>query len=221
MKLTKETQTLVKNFASINMNLLIKQGNKLSTKNEGNNVFAEATVTEAFPQDFGIYDVNEFLGVVSLFEDPEFTFNNDIVEVKQGKNVIKYKAADATTLKAPSKSIAFPEEEGNINFKLSASDLDNIIRSASILKVHDLSISGDGSTVTARVFDNKNPLSNKFEIDLGETTRKFNAFLKVENLKMLPSSYEVSIAKMKICRFKHTSTDLAYYVAVETGSTAE
>lgn len=221
MKLSKETQTLVKNFASINMNLLLKQGNKISTKNEGNNVFAEATVTETFPQDFGIYDLNEFLGVVSLFEDPDFTFNNDIVEVKQGKNVIKYKAADANTLKAPSKSIAFPEEDSNIKFNLTASDLDNIIRSASILKVNDVSISGDGSLVTASVFDNKNPLSNKFEIDLGSTDRKFTAYLKVENLKMLPASYEVSIAKMKICRFKHTKVDIAYYVAVETGSTAE
>jgi hypothetical protein len=221
MKLTKETQNLVKNFASINMNLLIKQGTKLSTKNEGNNVFAEATVTEAFPQDFGIYDVNEFLGVVSLFEDPDFTFNDDIVEVKQGKNIIKYKAADVNTLKAPTKSIAFPEDETNISFKLTASDLDNIIRSANILKVSDVSISGDGSNVTALVFDNKNPLCNKFEIDLGATDRKFIAYLKVENLKMLPGAYDVTIAKMKICRFKNTSAELAYYVAVETGSTAE
>jgi hypothetical protein len=221
MKLSKETQTLVKNFASINMNLLIKQGNKLSTRNEGNNVFAEVTVSETFPQDFGIYDVNEFLGVVSLFESPDFAFNGDIVEVKEGKNVIKYKAAEANILKAPSKSIVFPEDESNITFKLAASDLDHIIRSAGILKVNDLTVVGDGNTVVARVVDVKNVMSNKFEIDLGKSDKKFTAYLKVENLKMLPGAYDVTIAKMKICRFKNTSAELCYYVAVEAGSTAE
>ena len=219
MKLSKETQTLIKNFASINMNLLIKQGNKLSTKNEGNNVFAEVTVSETFPQDFGIYDVNEFLGVVSLFADPEFTFNNDVVVVKEGKNQIRYKAAETSTLKAPTKSINFPEAE--ITFNLAAGDLDHIIRSASILKVGDVSIVGDGSTVTAVVVDKKNPLSNKFEIDLGTSDKKFTANLKVENLKMIPGNYTVDIAKMKICRFKHASSELAYYVAVEADSSAE
>lgn len=218
MKLSKDTQHLLKNFASINLNLLLREGNKLSTMSENKTIISEVTVTEQFPQNFGIYDVNEFLAVLTLFNDPELSFSGDVVTVKEGKNQIVYKAAEETTLKTPSKSIQFPEAE--INFSLSAADLEHIIKSAGILKVQDVSFIGRDGKLIALVIDKKNPLTNKFEIDVGTTDKTFQANMKIENFKMLPGSYNVSIAKMKICRFKSTSNDLTYYVAVESDSTA-
>lgn len=219
MKLSKETQEIFKNFASINANLMLREGNKLASMSENKTIISEATVAESFPQQFGIYDVNEFMGVLSLFNDPDLTFNNDVVIIKEGKNQIRYKAAEETTLKTPSKAITFPEAE--ITFNLTASDLQHIIKSASILKVSDVSFIGSGGTLTALVVDKKNPMTNKFEIDVGTTDKNFTANMKIENFKMLPGSYSVAIAKMKICRFKSTTSDLTYYVAVESDSTAE
>jgi hypothetical protein len=219
MKLSKETQEIFKNFAVINANLMLREGNKLASMSENKTIIAEAAVTEQFPQQFGIYDVNEFLGVLSLFNDPDLTFNSDVVIIKEGKNQIKYKAAEESTLKTPSKAITFPEAE--ISFNLTASDLQHIIKSASILKVSDVSFIGSGGTLTALVIDKKNPLTNKFEIAVGTTDKTFTANMKVENFKMLPGSYSVDIAKMKICRFKSTTSDLTYYVAVENDSSAE
>jgi hypothetical protein len=219
MKLSKETQEIFKNFASINANLMLREGNKLASMSENKTIISEATVTESFPQQFGIYDVNEFMGVLSLFNDPDLTFNNDVVIIKEGKNQIRYKAAEETTLKTPSKAITFPEAE--ITFNLTASDLQHIIKSASILKVSDVSFIGANGTLTALVVDKKNPMTNKFEIDVGTTDKNFTANMKIENFKMLPGSYSVAIAKMKICRFKSTTSDLTYYVAVESDSTAE
>jgi hypothetical protein len=219
MKLSKETQEIFKNFAHINANLMLRTGNKISTWTENKTIIADVTLPETFPQDFGIYDVNEFLGVLSLFNDPELTFNNDVVVIKEGKNQIKYKAAEESTLKTPTKSIVFPEAE--INFSLTAGDLQHIIKSAGILKVNDVSFIGDGNTLTALVVDKKNPLTNKFEIDVGTTDRTFTANMKIENFKMLPGAYDVSIARMKICRFKATTSSLVYYVAVESDSTSE
>lgn len=219
MKLSKETQEIFKNFASINANLMLREGNKLASMSENKTIISEATVTESFPQQFGIYDVNEFMGVLSLFNDPDLTFNNDVVIIKEGKNQIRYKAAEETTLKTPSKAITFPEAE--ITFNLTASDLQHIIKSASILKVSDVSFIGSKGTLTALVVDKKNPMTNKFEIDVGTTDKNFTANMKIENFKMLPGSYSVAIAKMKICRFKSTTSDLTYYVAVESDSSAE
>lgn len=219
MKLSKETQEIFKNFAVINSNLMLREGNKLASMSENKTIIAEAAVAEQFPQQFGIYDVNEFLGVLSLFNDPDLTFNSDVVVIKEGKNQIKYKAAEESTLKTPSKAINFPEAE--IKFNLTASDLHHIIKSASILKVSDVSFIGAGGTLTALVIDKKNPLTNKFEIAIGSTDKTFTANMKVENFKMLPGSYSVDIAKMKICRFKSTTSDLTYYVAVENDSSAE
>ena len=219
MKLSKETQAIFKNFASINANLLLREGNQLSTMSENKTIISEVTVTEQFPQNFGIYDVNEFLGVLSLFNDPELSFDNDVVIIKEGKNQIRYKAAEETTLKTPSKTIQFPEAE--INFSLSAGDLEHIIKSAGVLKVSDVSFIGKDGKLTALVVDKKNPLTNKFEIELGNTDKTFQANMKIENFKMVAGAYDVSIAKMKISRFKATSSNLIYYIAVESDSTSE
>ena len=217
MKISKKTVELLKNFANINPNLMVKQGSKLATITAHKNVMASVTVDESFPNDFGIYDLNELLGAVSLFEDPDFEFTATNVKIKQGKNSIKYNAADASVLVTPSKEIVFPESD--IDFTLTASDLAMIQKTSSILRGSDLAISGDGSKITATVLDKKNPALNTYSLELGATDKTFNVFLKVENLKMLPGDYSVSVSKKKISRFKAAGGDLVYYVAVEADTT--
>ena len=217
MKLSKETVGLIKNFAGINSNLLLKSGNKLATISAQKNVMADAVVTETFP-DFGIYDLNEFLGAMSLFEDPELTFNDKWVTIEQGGNSIKYFAADASVLTAPQKAITFPDAE--IEFPMSANMLSMIQRTASVLRASDVSIVGDGSTIAVVVGDKKNATGNSFNSAVGATEKNFKVNLKVENLKMIPGDYQVSISSKKISRFKGAG-DLVYYVAVEADSTFE
>jgi ribosomal protein L28 len=218
MKLSKETVSLIKNFAGINSNLLLKSGNKLATISSQKNVMADATVTETFP-DFGIYDLNEFLGAMSLFDDPELDFQEKYVSISQGSMKIKFFAADASVLVAPQKAITFPEAE--INFNITAGMLNMINKTASVLRASDVSIVGDGTTITAVVGDKKNVTGNSFSEPVGTTDKTFKVNLKVENLKMLPGDYEVSISSKKISRFKSPSSDLVYYVAVEADSTFE
>jgi ribosomal protein L28 len=218
MKLSKETVSLIKNFAGINSNLLLKSGNKLATISSQKNVMADATVTETFP-DFGIYDLNEFLGAMSLFDDPELDFQEKYVSISQGSMKIKFFAADASVLVAPQKAITFPEAE--INFSMTAAMLNMINKTASVLRASDVSIVGDGTTITAVVGDKKNVTGNSFSEPVGATDKTFKVNLKVENLKMLPGDYEVSISSKKISRFKSPSSDLVYYVAVEADSTFE
>jgi len=217
MKLSKETVGLIKNFAGINSNLLLKSGNKLATISAQKNVMADAVVTETFP-DFGIYDLNEFLGAMSLFEDPELTFNDKWVTIEQGGNSIKYFAADASVLTAPQKAITFPDPE--IEFNMSANMLSMIQRTASVLRASDVSIVGDGSTMTVVVGDKKNATGNSYNSTVGASDKKFKVNLKVENLKMIPGDYAVSVSSKKISRFKGAG-DLVYYVAVEADSSFE
>ncbi len=218
MKLSKETVGLFKNFAGINSNLLLKNGNKLATISAQKNVMADATVSESFP-DFGIYDLNEFLGAMSLFEDPELEFQDKFVSISQGSMKIKFFAADASVLTAPQKAITFPEAE--ISFNISSAMLNMIQKTASVLRAADVSIVGDGSNITVVVGDKKNASGNSFSESVGSTDKTFKVNLKVENLKMLPGDYEVSISSKKISRFKSPSSDLVYYVAVEADSTFE
>jgi len=191
MKLSKETISLIKNFAGINSNLLLKSGNKLATISAQKNVMADATTTESFP-DFAIYDLNEFLGAMSLFEDPELEFQDKYVSIKQGSMNIKFFAADPSVLVAPQKAITFPDAE--INFNMSSAMLDMIKKTSSVLRAADVSIVGDGSKVTAVVGDKKNATGNSYSEAIGDTDKTFKVNLKVENLKMLPGDYQLSIS---------------------------
>lgn len=217
MELSKETLTLVKNFASINGSLMLKQGNKLSTISEGKNIMADVTIAETLPMDFGIYDLNEFLNVVSLFPTTELDFQEKYVLVSDGgKSRIKYFAAGEGVVKSAPASIKFPTAD--ISFTLDAAQLAMIQRTSSALKASDVSIVGDGATLKVLVSDKKNDTSNAYEVVIGETDETFKANLKVENLKMLPNDYLVEISKKKISRFTHTASDLTYYIAVEADS---
>jgi hypothetical protein len=217
MNLSKETLGLIRNFAAINGSLMLKQGNKLATISEGKNVMAEVTIAETFPADFGIYDLNEFLGAVSIFSNTQLDFSDKSVQISDGgSSKIKYFAAGQDIVKSAPTTIKFPTPD--VEFILSADALAMILKTSSALKAGDLSITGDGTTLKVIVSDKKNATSNAYQVDIGATEETFKANIKVENLKMLPGEYSVGISNKKISRFKSTSTDLTYYVAIEADS---
>lgn len=217
MKLSKETLTLLKNFSSINSNLTIKPGSKITTISAGKNIIADAVVAETFPVSFGIYDLNEFLGTMSLFNDPELEFQESFVLIKEGHNTVKYFSASPSVLQSVPNIKAFPEAD--IEFELSSSNLTQVQRVASILKVPDFSVVGDGSTIRIQVGDKSNPSGNTYNSDLAPTDKTFVANFKVDNLKMLGYDYHVAIGGKKIGRFEAKMADLVYYCALELDST--
>ena len=217
MKLTKETLGILKNFGTINPNLILKPGSDLSTITVGKNIIAKAVVTEDFPIEFGIYDINEFLGAMSLFTDPELTFNEKFVTIKENNNGIKYFAASQSVLTSVPNIKPFPVPD--ITFTLGASNLSSILRVASVLRVPDFSIVGEGTNITVLVGDKSNPSGNTYESVIGDTDKTFKVNFEVENLKMIPDDYEVCIGAKKISRFSSKSQNLTYYVAIELDST--
>jgi len=216
MKLSKHTTEILKNYSQINGNLLLKAGSKLGTISEQKNIMASTPIAEVIPSDFGIYDLNEFLGALSLFDDPDLEFSDKYVTIQQNGNQIKYYAAEAANLTTPQKEIVFPDSE--INFTLTSATLELIRKTSAVLSAPDLAIVGDGSKITAVVGQKKNATANAYAVDLGTTDKTFRVNLKIENLKMLPGQYAVSISSKRISRFQGTS-DLVYYVAVEADST--
>lgn len=217
MKLSKDTLSVIKNFAAINSNLSIKVGNKITTISSGKNIMAEAIVAESFPIDFGVYDLNEFLGAMSLFESPELDFSTKSVSIKEGKNSVKYYAANQSILTIIPSIKQFPTPD--IEFDLPGAMLSQIQRVSSILRATDFSVVGDGNTIAVVVGDKSNPTGNTFESELGDTDKSFKVNFKVENLKMMAGDYRVSIGGKKISRFQATNTQLTYYVALELDST--
>jgi hypothetical protein len=218
MQLSKDTLNKLKNFAEINQNVLIKPGSALTTLSSGKTVMATAQVPEVFQVNengFGIYDLNEFLGMLSLFENPDLQFSDKYVTLSEGNTSIKYFAADPSVLTFPTKTLEMPTPE--IAFPLSATMLQSIRKVAAVLKTQFVSLIGDGTNITLQVGDRKNATANSYNSVIGTTDKEFNVIMTVDNLKLLPGDYDVSISSKKISRF--TSTDMTYFVAIEATST--
>ena len=221
MKLSDKTLSLLKNFSGINQSILFKEGDKLRTISVMKNILAEATITEIFPKDFGIYDLNQFLNGLNLHQTPELDFENDkYVMIREGKSRSKYFFADPSVIVTPpDKEIVLPSED--VCFVLNTQQLDKLLKAAAIYQLPDLSAVGEAGVVKLVVRDKKNDTSNDFSIVVGETDSIFTFNFKVENIKILPGSYEVVISQKLLSQFTSTDRDLKYYIAMEPDSTFE
>ena len=221
MKLSDKTLSLLKNFSGINQSILFKEGSSLRTISVMKNILAEATITETFPKDFGIYDLNQFLNGLNLHQTPELDFENDkYVMIREGKSRSKYFFADPSVIVTPpDKEILLPSED--VCFELNTQQLDKLLKAAAIYQLPDLSAVGEAGVVKLVVRDKKNDTSNDFSIVVGETDSIFTFNFKVENIKILPGSYEVVISQKLLSQFTSTDRDLKYYIAMEPDSTFE
>ena len=219
MKLSESTLSLLKNFSTINQSILFKQGSKLRTISVMKNILAEATITEEIPKDFGIYDLNQFLNGLSLHQSPELDFvNNGHVVIKEGRMRSKYFFADPNVIiTPPDKAIDLPTED--VAFELSTDQLDKLLKAAAIYQLADLAVEGGDGVVKLLVRDKKNDTSNSFSVTVGETDKVFSFNFKVENIKILPGTYDVSVSSKLLSRFTSKNQDLTYYIALEPDST--
>ena len=221
MKLSDKTLSVLKNFSSINQSILFKEGNKLRTISVMKNILAEATVAEDFPKDFGIYDLNQFLNGMSLHQTPDLDFANDgYVTIREGKMRSKYFFADPNVIVTPpDKEIKLPSED--ICFELSTDQLDKLLKAAAVYQLPDISAVGESGVIKLVVRDKKNDTSNTFAVVVGETENDFCFNFKVENIKVLPGTYEVVVSQKLLSRFSSKNHDLTYYIALEPDSTYE
>ena len=219
MKLSDKTISVLKNFSSINQSILFKEGSKLRTISVMKNILAEATVTEDFSKDFGIYDLNQFLNGLSLHSSPELDFANDgYVVIREGRSRSKYFFADPNVIVTPpDKAITLPSED--VCFELSTDQLDKLLKAAAVYQLPDISAVGEAGVIKLVVRDKKNDTSNNHEIIVGETDAKFIFNFKVENIKVLPGTYEVVVSQKLLSRFTSKNHDLTYYIALEPDST--
>ena len=189
MKLSDKTISVLKNFSSINQSILFKEGSKLRTISVMKNILAEATVTEEFMKDFGIYDLNQFLNGLSLHQSPELDFKNDgYVVIREGKSRSKYFFADPNVIVTPpEKAIQLPSED--VSFELSTDQLEKLLKASAVYQLPDLSA-------------------------VGETEAEFSFNFKVENIKVLPGTYEVVVSQKLLSRFTSKNHDLTYYLSL-------
>ena len=221
MKLSEHTTSVLKNFASINQNLVIKEGKTISTMSAMKNIVAKAEVDEDFPREIAIYDLNEFLAALSLFNNPVLDFSENFVTITEdGKtgNSLKYFYSDPSVVTTPSSEITMPETE--VKFSLDSGDLSRVQRAASVIGSPDLVLEKNGTGSYLTVKDKKNDTANNYSLDVDtEGAGEYNFFFKVENLKLLPTNYDVNVSSKNISHFKSQAGNaVEYWIALEPES---
>lgn len=221
MKLSENTINLLKNFSSINQSIFVRKGSKIKTISILRNIYAEAEVEEDFPKDFAIYDLNEFLNGINLHQNPDLDFSNDsYLTIKEGKLKVKYFFADPEIIVAPpEKEVNLPSQD--VCFQLEHSQLIKLIKASAVYKLPDLSAVGENGVISLVVRDKNNDTSNEYSIIVGETDSNFIFNFKVENIKIIPGSYDVIISANQNCIAKFISEKykVNYFVALEPDST--
>ena len=223
MKLSEHTVDVLKNFATINQNLVIKEGSTLTTMSAMKNIVAKADVEESFDKEVAIYDLNEFLASISLFTSPILEFNDGFVTIKEEnspKNSLKYFYSDPSVVTSPNKTITMPSKE--VSFKLGGEDLNKLKRAAGVIGAPDLVLEKTNTGSFLTVKDKKNDTANTFSLDVNtQSDGNFNFYFKVENLKVMDGDYDVEISSKNISHLSSKSKDVEYWVALEPESSYE
>ena len=214
MKLSNSTLDVLKNFANINQNILIEEGNVIRTISTMKNILGRATIAENFPKEFGIYDLNEFLGVLSLSKDSEIELDNDsFLSINGGKTKIKYFFSDPSIIVAPPKTFNAPPTD--ISFTVTKEVLSTVMKAAAVMGLEDLVIDSKGMKVT----DLKNVTSNEFTEELVYDGPEFNINYKIDNLKMIPGNYDVDVSTTSlVSHWKLQGNQIDYWIALEQTS---
>ena len=221
MKLSSNTTMVLKNFATINQNLVIKEGSELLTMSSMKNIVAKATVEENFPKEIAIYDLNEFLASLSIFKSPVLEFEEQHLTIKeedQPHKKLTYFYSDPSVVQSPTKTITMPSEE--VKFHLDMSKLLEMKRAAGVIGSPDMVLQKSSGNSSLLVKDKKNDTANNYSSDIstdGDGEYKF--FFKVENLKLFDGDYDVKISSKNISHFKNDKSNIEYWIALEPEST--
>lgn len=222
MELSDRTLSVLKNFANINSNIVFREGNELKTISVAKNILAKATLDESVPTEFGVYDLNEFLSVMSLVENPTLNFKDNCVVISDASGLRgnKYYFSDIDMLSSPSKDVIMPEAE--VKFTLDTDTLSRLKRASSVLGHDSISITPDGNNIKLTVIDNEDATSNSFfsyvEGEFKEGV-DFKFILNVNNLKIVNEDFEVGISSKLISNFKSKQSPIEYFIALEKSST--
>jgi hypothetical protein len=216
--LSPKTKEVLENYATINGSILIREGSQLKTINVGENLISQYDCPEVFPQTFAIYDLNQFLSGLSLFQDPTLEFNNaEYLTIRGGGRSAKYYFSDPEiTLKtAPDRTVNFPGAD--IEFSISGDQLKSLRKAANVYGIPDLVFkSSAGGTVTLNLCDRENETSNVYSQEIfGDNTGEYELVMKMENVNLVAGNYNVKISSKLITEWKHDTLPLVYYIALE------
>lgn len=214
MQLSENTLSILKNFSGINPSLMFKEGDIIRTISPQKTVMAQAKITDKIEGNAAVYDLSRFLSTLSLFNDPNVEFGNESFTIKDGRRKVNYTyAAENMIVSPPAKEIVLPSVEVKVD--ISWEDIDNVKKAAGVLQVSDVAFVGEAGKIKLVATEITNSTSDKYDVEIGDYDGEdFNMHIKVDNLKLIPADYEVSLSSKGMAHFK--SESVQYWIAVQS-----
>lgn len=215
MKLSKKTIEVLKNFAIINQSLLILPGKQLKTMTGQKNLVAVATVDDEFPAEAPIYDLNQFLATISLFENPEFEFGEKTVKIYDDKASAEYLYSDREAIASyTDKTPTLPSVD--VTVQLDDKAIAAASKAAAVMGLPNVALIGEDGDIELSAIDSNNNSTHTWSQVVGSADDNFKMVYRLELLKFLPRTYKVEVSKKMITKFE--AEDVTYFLAPETGS---
>jgi hypothetical protein len=219
MKLDDYTITVLKNFATINPGLLLKKGKVQRTISTESAIAVIAEITDDIPVNFGIYDLSQFLGNINSLNNPEMSFDDKSVVMKDGDMKMNYFSCAASIIISP------PDQEidmdkVDVKFFLSNAVLQKILKLASMNGLPHIIFTAKDGELYLQANDANVDTSNFATTTIEKWSgRKFKITFATDKLKMIPDDYNVEIslaeADTGFARFTSKNGKLIYYIASE------
>ncbi|NDB06417.1 MAG: hypothetical protein EBX95_11975 [Acidimicrobiia bacterium] len=218
MQISNETIAILKNFSTINSNIIFRPGNNIKTMSTAKNVFASATVAETFPREVAIYDLNSLLALLTLNDKCEVEFHEESLKISKNGGDFEYFYSDPRLVTAPpaDKSI---EVDNHFQFKLTADDVQTMQKAIAITASPNIFVTSKLNQVTLSIHDKKNAKANSYKKVIGPGFDDFNVFIGVDVFKIIPDAYTVTVSKKKFLHFKHETKPIEYWLACDPEST--
>lgn len=216
MNFSQRTIQILKNFSIINPSVQFTSSNVLRTISPNKTILAKATLADQIDSTFAIYDLSRFLGVVSMFSNPDLVANDKQMTIKENGRRVKYTFADPSNLiLPPNKDIQFGDAD--VSFDLESAKYIEITKAISVMGFPELVVVGESGKILLRATDTKNTSADHYDIEVGETDLEFTAVFKTDNLKIMNQiDYQVNISKKGISHF--VGDDIEYWISLENTS---
>ena len=215
MILSPETVSVLKNFMTINPSIILKPGKSIHTISDTKSVWGEAKVEDEFPSEAPIYDLQKFLGVLSLTKEPaDIEFGEKEMIIRQGKSRVKYAYCEPSLIvNAPSKSPKLPTTKAQ--FKLENETWQHVKSAMGVMGFEEFAFVGEEGTLSIQALSTKNESSDTFSSEIGETDLTFKAIIESDKMKLIPGDYDVTITE-KAAMFE--GEQARYVIALSTNS---
>lgn len=216
MNLSENTLAVLKNFSTINSGVVLNSGKTQKTISPEKSILVEATLEDNIPSQFGIYDLNQFLGNVTTLKNPELTFSDDSVTIDDGDLSLTYHACPVNLIiTPPDKELTLKNVD--VKFDLSNSTLSKLLKLASMNSLPNLTVVGKNGELRLKIHEKSNDTSNHGSVKIGDYAgNDFFASFKTENLKLIPDDYVVEIQNGAFAKFVNKTGNLKYFIALET-----